>query len=249
SLQLINNTPYPHRKSSATASEPTRLNLSTPHIYIVIMEFQRINNLEKLAELPEAGQVEENKKQRTNQTSLLIEKLPYDVLYEIMKLLGPASQRLLGATCFSLHSIYKIHFHQPTIIAHRSEMPNGLLENNLIVSPSYHNILADWLISKDSIKGCKGAAVSTMKTAIFGNMWHLSQPICTLSNAYSLRYWFTVTDKEGENARPERSLTNWGGKGFMEVEGAKDTKVERDGKEMSMERQLANFSQAQTVRG
>ncbi|CZR64473.1 uncharacterized protein PAC_14371 [Phialocephala subalpina] len=195
----------------------------------IMMDFGHVDDMDLVVELPEGTQIEETEAERADQTGLLMKKLPYDILYDIMKLLGPATQRLLSATCFPLHSIYKTHFHQTSIIVHRDEISGEqLLESDMIGTFNYRNILVDWLISKNDVKNYRGRRLEIMKRDMFVNVYYLSKTKSDLSGACRLQEWRTVLGGSGENAKPERSLAHWGGKAYLEVDFAKDTKEERD---------------------
>ncbi|KAF8854635.1 hypothetical protein BDZ45DRAFT_30988 [Acephala macrosclerotiorum] len=69
-------------------------------------------------------------------------KLPSELHREVFDLLGPASQRLLGATCSSLYRMYKEHYYEKDIVV-------SFGNDNLIGASGttqYRDILAQWLI-------------------------------------------------------------------------------------------------------
>ncbi|KUJ16737.1 uncharacterized protein LY89DRAFT_733743 [Mollisia scopiformis] len=86
---------------------------------------------------------EQNKPPRVQQASLLVTKLNFDIQYQIFEQLGPASQRLFGATCSTFRDIQQEGFPQSQIDVHLSEIPVGLDGTS-----AYVHILAAWLGGK-----------------------------------------------------------------------------------------------------
>ncbi|KUJ10886.1 uncharacterized protein LY89DRAFT_739868 [Mollisia scopiformis] len=91
------------------------------------------------------------------QKSLLLKKLPAEMLSQICDHLGPAGQRLLGATCLTLYQVFKQKYKTDESYI-RFEYTNW--EGILIVSgrdmlgftwsAAYEKIMVDWMSPKDS---------------------------------------------------------------------------------------------------
>ncbi|CZR52199.1 uncharacterized protein PAC_02076 [Phialocephala subalpina] len=73
---------------------------------------------------------------QAKQKSLLITKLPPEVLLLVHDFLGPASQRLLASTCQPLYELHKQHYH-PNII-HTS---NRVASFEVNVKHTYHDVI------------------------------------------------------------------------------------------------------------
>lgn len=81
-----------------------------------------------------------------SQESALIKKLPKELHLEIFDRLGPAGQRLLGATCKSLYDPYKKHYYEETIVVKISEAAVKTHSGEVLVgSTLYRQILRNWL--------------------------------------------------------------------------------------------------------
>ncbi|CZR64483.1 uncharacterized protein PAC_14381 [Phialocephala subalpina] len=87
-----------------------------------------------------------NVKKRAKQIGLLVKKLPVEFHREIFDKLGPATRRILGATCASLYEVFKAHYFEKTIIVsfHEAAGVDGRLRFSN--TPAYVDILASWLV-------------------------------------------------------------------------------------------------------
>ncbi|KAF8852740.1 hypothetical protein BDZ45DRAFT_749326 [Acephala macrosclerotiorum] len=77
--------------------------------------------------------------------SYLVKKLSTEVHNKIFKYLGPATQRILGATCRGLYDIYKNNHHEKAIVVSWSE-DKFFSRRNPNKSTPYIEIIQDWIL-------------------------------------------------------------------------------------------------------
>ncbi|KAF8852737.1 hypothetical protein BDZ45DRAFT_729989 [Acephala macrosclerotiorum] len=93
------------------------------------------------------------KNSRATPQGLLLENLPNELHHQIFDLLGPATQRLLGATCYLYYSIYKDGYYTKEIIMNINEVKapsyvSGVgLWGRHLGTLQYQHILAKWYMA------------------------------------------------------------------------------------------------------
>lgn len=107
------------------------------------------------------------------QASALVNNVPLNIHCQIFEYLGPAGQRILGATCISFHETYKEHFFQQHILVNLSELfaPHLIPFPSVIGTVQYIEILVNWLARPTAVSKCDSLSI------LHGRMTVLSRDI------------------------------------------------------------------------
>ncbi|KUJ10879.1 uncharacterized protein LY89DRAFT_739860 [Mollisia scopiformis] len=105
-------------------------------------------------------------RQRAEQKSILVNELPLNIHCGIFKLLEPASQRILGATCVSFYETFNEHCDGKVIQAHLSEF--ATVNQGFTGTPAYQIFIHKWLF-KDRCPVALKSAIIGLGTSSLGS--------------------------------------------------------------------------------
>lgn len=141
------------------------------------------------------------------QSALLTKKLPIELLREIFDKLGPATRRVLGATCISLYDVFKTNYFKEGIVVNFQEAAGaGLPTLQCANSPEYIDILASWIVP--SLRGSNDAP--------WQRHWLLNDIL--VATKAGMHRNFCYDGHRSIQRRADGSVCLWyGGRGCLEV--------------------------------